>query len=415
MNLIHNLLIQLLLIMSIKNHPMSVTSYGIKKIFSYKPPKWWIGEETYHPKHGRFRLANLPTPLHFFPLNSISDSFPFQLIVKRDDMTGGVELGGNKVRKLEFLLSDAIEKGHDSVVTIGGEQSNHCRATATAARMLGLKPALVLRTKKVNDNRILGFTGNLLINRMMGSIIYTCTPGEYGRLGSNKLLDMASEDMRSKGLSPYSIPVGGSNAVGTWGYIEAVNELRQQLLEIDDPDFNVDHIVFACGSGGTAAGITIGIALGFAEIDGLHPPKVHAIGVCDDPEYFYKEIVDIGRNMGLFLNIEYEEAIQKVKAWVTVYQGKGKGYAISTQMELEFCKRFSMETGIALDPVYTGKALYHFIEKVVANQKEEFRDSNVLFWHTGGSLGMFDKGDEMIDDLLKTSPLIRIDAYGKKK
>jgi len=380
----------------------------------YNTPEWSRGKLTNTPIHGRLSLANLPTPIHKCPVNIGYSKKVNTLFIKRDDMTAGVELGGNKIRKLEFLLADALQKRHDCVVTIGGEQSNHCRATATAARMVGLEPHLILRVRrdKVEDNVKLGYTGNLLFDRMVGAMIHTCTPGEYGRFGSHALLETVCCKLRSKGKNPYPIPVGGSNAIGSWGYIEAVNELKEQL-EVAQQD--IDHIVFACGSGGTAAGITIGVALAFAN-SSVSLPRVHAVGVCDDPDYFYEEIYDIGRDMGLFVDIDKSDALEQVKDWVTVYQGKGKGYAVSTAEELTFCRQFSVDTGVVLDPVYSGKALYHFLTHVVGNNGDKFKEgSNFLFWHTGGSLGLYDKGDDMLDDLLTGSPLCRMDLYGKQK
>lgn len=381
----------------------------------YSPPEWSREKLTHTPIHGRLSLANLPTPIHKCSIGSGDGDYTINtLFIKRDDMTAGVELGGNKIRKLEFLLADALQKRHDCVVTIGGEQSNHCRATAAAARMLGIEPHLILRTRKdkVDDNVKLGYTGNLLFDRMAGATIHTCTPGEYGRFGSHELVGMVCKELRAKGKNPYPIPVGGSNAIGSWGYIEAVNELKEQLEAAQQ---QIDHIVFACGSGGTAAGITIGIALAF-ENSSASLPHVHAVGVCDDPDYFYKEIYDIGKDMGLFIDIEERNALEQVKSWVTVHQGKGKGYAVSTAEELSFCRQFSVDTGVVLDPVYSGKALYHFLTRVVAADVGKFGEgSNILFWHTGGSLGLYDKGDDMLDDLMACSPLCRMDLYGKQK
>ena len=178
------------------------------------------------------------------------------------------------------------------MVTIGGEQSNHCRATAAASRMLNLSPHLILRTRRAdavqrNEDGI-GHTGNVLFDRMVGSTIYTCTPGEYGRLGSDQLVRSVCEHLQTKGFTPYAIPVGGSNALGTWGYISAVDELMQQVesIQSEDSGFNFDHVVFASGSGGTAAGIALGLSLAHGA-DG-HPaaeskvaPLCTGIGVCD--------------------------------------------------------------------------------------------------------------------------------------
>jgi 1-aminocyclopropane-1-carboxylate deaminase/D-cysteine desulfhydrase-like pyridoxal-dependent ACC family enzyme len=164
--------------------------------FPYQPPAWAEGKLTNVPTNGRLHLANLPTPIHLIGTkadgggkNSILSRLKelnIKLYIKRDDATGGAELGGNKIRKLEFLLADALAKGCDSVVTIGGEQSNHCRATAAASRMVGMSPHLILRTRRADsiDNKTdeMGWNGNILFDRMVGSTIYTCTPGEVRRL-----------------------------------------------------------------------------------------------------------------------------------------------------------------------------------------------------------------------------------------
>lgn len=192
--------------------------------------------------------------------------------------------------------------------------------------------------------------------------------------------------------------MGGSNGLGSWGYINGVAEVASQWSK-EDP---LDHVVFACGSGGTAAGI----ALGFAMCDSL-VPQVHAIGVCDDPDYFYDYVAGIAKEMGL----ETDSPVEYVKKHMRVHQGKGLGYASSTKEELEFVSQFCLETGIALDPVYSGKALYHFVTNVLGQDQETYRGKNVLFWHTGGALGMYDKGKDL--NLDEMSPVHRLDIYGK--
>jgi D-cysteine desulfhydrase len=348
------------------------SSGRLSRAYPYTPPTWAKDVLANVPRHGRLHLANAPTPVYelTFPSSPDNSNLPswrrllkdldVRLWIKRDDMTGGCELGGNKIRKLEFLLADAIHEGYDSVITIGGEQSNHCRATAAASRMLGLQPHLILRTKRVNQDEEFGTTGNILFDRMVGSSIYMCTPGEYGRVGSVAMVDRLCTHLKeTKNLVPYKIPVGGSNGLGSWGYIEGVDELNSQL---EDVGVAMDHLVFACGSGGTAAGICLGTALshGVSAIDShLTPdkpaPEVHAVGVCDDPEYFYDFVASISDEMG-FTGTSNDF----VRRYMTAHQGKGLGYASSTPEELEFVSQFAVDTGIVLDPVYSGKALYHF-------------------------------------------------------
>ena len=326
---------------------------------------------------------------------------------------------------------------YDSVVTIGGEQSNHCRATAAAARMVGLDPHLILRTKRADEvmagsREDLGYTGNVLVDRMVGSTIYTCTPGEYGRVGSRELVRRVCDQIGAVGETnnrAYPIPVGGSNGLGTWGYINAVDELLGQTRG-SSGGVEFDHVVFACGSGGTAAGISLGFALssGAAGGDGgetetlasapsAPAPKVHAIGVCDDPNYFYRTVADIADEMGLSLPPRSSASMSTsteefVRRHLIAHQGKGLGYASSTKEELDFVTEFCVETGIVLDPVYSGKALYHFVTRIL-EEEDSYRGSNVLFWHTGGALGMYDKGDTLLETLGRVSPVKRLDVYGK--
>lgn len=390
------------------------------------------------PKH-RLDIANFPTPLQNVDLSntvsSLKDSvlqplrdLNIQLLVKRDDMTAGVELGGNKIRKLEFLLADALDGGYDSVITIGGEQSNHCRATATACRMVGLEPHLILRTKRANqieeseEEDPFGYVGNILFDRMAGAHIHTCTPGEYGRVGSPSLIDSLAEDLEKKEQKVvYKIPVGGSNALGTWGYIDAVDEFMNQ---VDGGNEKIDHVVFASGSGGTAAGICLGLSLAYLENKiADKSPTVHAVGVCDHPDYFYETIASIAEEMGLDLaSVSLESGTGTEKASVEdfvrdnliVHQGKGLGYASSTQEELDFIIGFALETGISLDPVYSGKALFQFMNEVKQNP-ESYRNSRVVFWHTGGSLGNYEKVESLRGTLQSISPVERMDVYGKMR
>jgi len=394
----------------------------------YVPPPWC---SLRLPPHGRLQLAHMPTPLYRIDLDhkqvfldvSAFKGINASLYIKRDDCTGGVELGGNKIRKLEFLLADALHDpaGYDAVVTIGGLQSNHCRATAAAARMVGLEPHLILRTPEA-DKKDVGMVGNVLLDRMVGSHIYTCTPGEYGRVGSDALVQRLCAYLEQRNLckKAYPIPVGGSNAVGSWGYLKAVEELLLQWYNPDNHQLTLDHVVFACGSGGTAAGIFVGMALSHHSRDGYMAkpmPRLHAIGVCDDPDYFYRTVAHIVDNMGFVLPGDImTDSIQTtedyVRAHMTVHQGKNLGYAQSTTDELEFITGFCRASGVALDPVYSGKALYHFWNNIILKDPESFRNQSVLFWHTGGALGLYDKADEMTSMEL-SSMCERLDIYGK--
>jgi D-cysteine desulfhydrase len=453
----------------------------------YHPPVWASRNVLRHaPPHGRLRLANLPTPLYRLstppPVVVAESSNDNELLsslswyIKRDDCTSGLELGGNKIRKLEFLLADALANHCNAVITIGGEQSNHCRATAAAARMVGLEPHLILRKSSSRTSRPtakdtegtttdttiqsddLGLTGNLLVDRMVGSTIYTCTVGEYARFGSNELIARVDQHVsHSMQRRPYRIPVGGSNGLGSWGYVEAVHEMLQQwqLLHQDqhqrgDTDkgndgalwSGPDHVVVACGSGGTAAGLAVGLALAYhyhtasntkdaaAATTPFTAPMVHAVGVCDYPDYFYRTIADIAQQMGLVVpdssanNDSIDSIDQFLRKHLIVHQGKGRGYAQSTPQELDCVVQFAQRTGFMLDPVYTGKAWYNFLQWIQASPSttspERPRNGqSILFWHTGGGLGLFDKCPDLEPILYQSSSdnvwtrRHRLDVYGK--
>ena len=306
--------------------------------------------------------------------------------IKRDD-TSGLELSGNKVRKLEFLMAEALAGGHDCVVTIGGIQSNHCRATAAAAALLGVDAHLILRCPAKDVDGDLGLCGNLLLDRLLGATLHTCTVGEYQRVGSPGLTAALAEQLRAQGKKPYVIPVGGSNALGTWGYIEAVRELEAQLADRAAAGLpEVTHIVFACGSGGTAAGLALG-----AHLSGLKA-KVHGVGVCDTPDIFYADIAAMAAELGACAKNDPDAA----RGWLSLAQGKNTGYAQSTPEELAFIRDLCFESGVLTDPVYSGKAVYHFVEGAKA-APEEFRDAHILFWHTGGQFGMAEKEEQLLE------------------
>jgi D-cysteine desulfhydrase len=334
----------------------------------------------------KISLGRFPTPLQKVQSISFPGFEPFEeleLWVKRDDLTS-FDLSGNKVRKLEFLLADALEKGHDSVITIGGVQSNHARATAVAARQIGLEPHLILRQGSgVKADAPLDLTGNLLFNRMVDAKIHTVTLSTYAQHGSEALGEKLAAQLKEEGKNPYIIPVGGSNALGAFGYIDCVREIL-------DHNMHFDHIVFACGSGGTVAGLAIGMKLaGMTD-----KTTLHAVGVCDSPDYFYNHIEEVATELGIDTS---EEGHGSVRSWVKIYAGQGIGYAKSTEEELAYLFAVSQQTGIIVDPVYSGKALYHFVNRVMKENPADFPvKSKILFIHTGGVLGLYDKESQLL-------------------
>ncbi len=217
----------------------------------YTAPKWAPAE--LKPPSQRLRLSHLPTPIHRWELPGVDPSAA-EVWIKRDDCTG-CELSGNKVRKLEFLLAEALAGGCDSVITVGGIQSNHCRATAAAARRVGLTPHIILRTKDPDTDP--GLVGNLMLDRMVGAHIHLVSDEEFAAKGGWGLVCELKEKLEKEhGSKVYPFPSGGSNDVGTWGYIQAIAEIEQQAKDLD---VEFDAVYYACGSGGTGAGLALGM------------------------------------------------------------------------------------------------------------------------------------------------------------
>lgn len=219
---------------------------------AYNAPKWTPDE--LNPPGQRLRLAHLPTPIHRWEGLPGVDSSVAEVWIKRDDCTG-CELSGNKVRKLEFLLAEALAGGFDSVITVGGIQSNHCRATAAAARRVGLTAHIILRTKAPDSDP--GLVGNLMLDRMVGANIHLVSDEEFSAKGGWGLVCELKEKLeKEQGAKPYPFPSGGSNDVGTWGYVQAIAEIEQQSKDLG---VEFDAVYYACGSGGTGAGLALGM------------------------------------------------------------------------------------------------------------------------------------------------------------
>ncbi|EFJ43893.1 hypothetical protein VOLCADRAFT_65498 [Volvox carteri f. nagariensis] len=351
----------------------------------YSPPTW-ASHIPLVPTH-RFRLGILPTPIHEWRLPGLPEGV--RVLIKRDDLSG-MQMSGNKVvRKLEFLMAEAVQGGYDCVVTIGGIQSNHARATAVAARYLGLDCHLILRTSRQLVDSDPGLVGNLLVERLAGAQLHLVTKEEYATLGSGALLEQLRSDLKSTGRKPYIIPVGGSNSLGVWGYLESSQQLKYLLqLGGDDPAAPmITDIAMACGSGGTTAGLALGSAL--SPLGG----RVLAFGVCDTPEYFYDYIDGLLGGLGAAPGGELLGG-RRARDLLYVIQARGAGYAISTEAELRTVQEVAAATGVVLDPVYSGKAVHALLADIRA-RAEEWRGRTVLFVHTGGLLGMYDKLDQL--------------------
>ncbi|XP_078613779.1 uncharacterized protein LOC144883275 isoform X4 [Branchiostoma floridae x Branchiostoma japonicum] len=332
----------------------------------YTPPPW-AARLRGVPKY-RLQLGQLNTPIQRWRLNDLPDGV--EVFIKRDDMTGST-LSGNKVRKLEFLMADAIDRGCGAVITCGGVQSNHCRATAIAARQLGLDIHLMLRSDVQNPSEV-GCEGNLLQDRLMGANVYLVQRTEwYEEKLLPRMKRLANRIKETSGKESYLIPVGGSNLAGLFGYITAFQELMEQgVLE------RFDDLVVTVGSGGTTCGLCVANYLTGSKI------RIHAVAICDDAAYFHRHINNTLQEIGL-TDVRSEDIVDIIEGY------KGRGYALSTKKELEFVANIAHTSGIILDPVYTGKAATGLLQELRTNQSR-FQGNRILFLHTGGIFGLYD-------------------------
>jgi len=314
----------------------------------------------------RFPLAQLPTPIEKLTRLSRELGGP-ELLVKRDDQTG-LALGGNKSRKLEFLVGDALAQRADTLVTAGAAQSNHCRQTAAAAAKAGLKCELVLNGKQPDSPN-----GNLLLNRLFDAREHWVERSQRAA----KLRELP-EQLRLEGRKPYVIGVGGSNGVGATGYVVAMIELMEQLRVSRQ---RVDHILFGTSSGGTQAGIELG-----ARITGFDG-KLHGLSIDkNEPEHleYEREVAQIASECAAYIgsNMRLSQADINV-----VYGYMGEGYGVVGELEREAIRMMARCEGVVLDPVYAGRAFGALVDLI--RQGVFKHGETVLFWHTGGTPALF--------------------------
>ncbi len=312
-------------------------------------------------------LAQLPTPIQ--KMEHLSEELGIELFVKRDDLTESVA-SGNKIRKLEYLLYDAREKGCDTLITCGGVQSNHCRATAAVAVRKGFACHLLLRGEKPPVPN-----GNYLMDKILGATIDFYTREEFQRLPEIEAATIAKLEV--EGRRPYLIPMGGSNATGSLGYIRMVGELKEF------PPF--EAIYCALGSGGTYAGMMIGL-----EHHGISG-SLRGIAVCDDVTYFQEEV----KRILLEFNTWYGIALP-LDEFEMDFDDRfvGIGYALNTPEELKELIRIARLEGLILDPVYTLKAFLGMVHHI--REGRVAKGARILFVHTGGHYGIFPKGEEFM-------------------
>jgi len=313
----------------------------------------------------RVRLAMLPTPLEETPrLRKMLDG-P-KILFKRDD-NDGFAFGGNKARKLEFLVADAIEKGADTIITTGGLQSNHARLTAAAARRYGMKPILVLRGEVPSE-----YDGNLLLDQLLGAEVRTVGPNVRDTV---PVMEDAAEEVRDSGGEPYIIPTGGSNPIGAIAYANAMLEIVSQAVEMG---IKVDHVVFSSGSGGTQGGLLFGAkALNFqGRILGISD------GASRDP--LVHRVVEIANGCAKLIDSQVSVSLRDVDFFD---QYAGEGYGILQKEVVDAITTVARAEGIFLDPVYTGKAMWGLIDLIRQGYFE--KEETVVFIHTGGAPALF--------------------------
>lgn len=316
----------------------------------------------------RARLAHLPTPVEPLPNLSKHLGGP-ELWIKRDDQTG-LATGGNKARKLEYLMGEALRIRADSVITAGSTQSNHARQTAAAAAKCGLECHLVLYAPGASPPANL--SGNVLLDVLLGaSIHWTEEHAPY-----RETISQVEETLRAQGKQPYVVPYGGSSRVGMMGYVTAIQELADQATVTGE----LDTVVFASSSGGTQAGLIVGSYLtGWLG-------KVQLLGISVD-----EREATLGPRVANLVN-EGAQALG-LNWWVNDDVADinddylGGGYAVVGDAEREAIQLLAQCEGILADPVYTGRALAGLIDLV---RRGEFRAGRrVLFWHTGGAAALF--------------------------
>ncbi len=317
--------------------------------------------------------ARLPTPLQ--RLDRLSEELGLDLWIKRDDQTG-FECSGNKIRKLEFLVQEALAKGATCLITCGGVQSNHCRATAALAAKLGLRCVLLLRGEEPQK-----FQSNFLLDKLFGAEIFFLSPEQYYE-GMGELRILIDSQIQSQGGKSYFIPEGGSNGLGCFGYAAAFQEIENQTDEA------FDSIITAHGSGGTQAGLVLGKILADKEKKSSQT-RIVGVNVCYNGKESFRLVKD-----SLWAAIQQQRLpVSFFREDIEILEGfLGRGYALSTREELEFLTKVARLEGILVDPVYTGKALYGLYQTQKA--QPGFFGQRVLFLHTGGGFGCFKVEEE---------------------
>ena len=321
-------------------------------------------------RYPRLHFAHLPTPLEPLPRLSEHLGGP-NLWIKRDDCTG-LSSGGNKTRKLEFLMADAVEQGADTIITQGATQSNHDRQTAAAAARVGMACDILLEDRTGYHDDAYAHNGNVLLDQLHGASI-SLRPADSDM---NAEMEQLAMTLRDDGKKPYIIPGGGSNEIGALGYVNAAFEMVHQANE---RSLKIDHLVHATGSAGTQAGLVVGMQ---AMNSGI---PVYGVSVRAPKEKQEENVFGLAQRtldfMGLDQGIVPRETVVANSDYV------GPGYGLPTDSMIEAVKLLAGFEGILLDPVYAGKGFAGLVDLV---RKGHFKQGeNVVFLHTGGSVSLF--------------------------
>ncbi len=322
----------------------------------------------------RVALAHLPTPLEHLPRLSKHLGGP-EIYVKRDDCTG-LATGGNKTRKLEYSMAEALEQGADTVVTVGAVQSNHVRQTAAAACKLGLKCEVLLEHRIAHPGDLYRNSGNVLLDRIFGANLR-----EYaGGTDFDRALEEVAAEVADKGGKPYIIPGGASNCVGALGYVNCASEL---LTQAEERELAIDHIVHATGSAGTQAGMVVGLKAMKSDIPllgiGVNAPKA------EQEDKVFKLACETAEFIGSPGIVVREDVVANCNY-------VGDGYGVPTEAMKEAVLLLARLEGLLFDPVYSGKALSGLIDLV---RTGHFAGAeNIVFLHTGGAVALFAYADE---------------------
>ncbi len=315
----------------------------------------------------RLPLGFFPTPIA--PLHNLSKGLGdgLSISIKRDD-NSGLAMGGNKTRKLEFILADALASGADTIITAGAIQSNHCRQTAAAAASLQLECHLVLGGHAPDSA-----SGNLLLDKLFGCHIHWAGSNRKGEDIPERV-----EQLRKQGKKPYVVPYGGSNELGALAFVEALKELKIQTDESHD---SFTHIVFASSSGGTQAGLMLGKKILNAQYQ--------LIGINIDKDEsgqpaLRDHILSLANNTAGYIDLNFKFT---EKDLILNDNYTGAGYGVVGKPEKEAISLCARTEGILLDPVYTGRAMAGLIDMI--RRGEIDKEARVLFWHTGGAPALF--------------------------